>query len=270
MHERDFSSECNDRTVLDYMHARFYSSSWGRFTAVDPVEGSPLRPQSWNGYAYVGLNPMNFTDASGRRRFGSFVSVTAKNDTTAPDELALYLAVLGWEDFQNFVDFGSGLANGLSSDILLGAGRYERENSGSYTDGQLAGDAAATILGGAEMITGASGFGGGGIMTGTGFGAVIGIPAMAVSATVAAHGGALTAVASWHLMSGIKQRKEGKHGTFRGRDAKRANDESFSRVVNNLKLTPDEQRRLHLEISGEGLGYDDILAVARSMFDKWD
>ncbi len=62
------SKERDNETGLDYFLARYYSSTQGRFTSVDP-EGAGAResdPQSWNGYAYAGGNPVLFTDPDGR------------------------------------------------------------------------------------------------------------------------------------------------------------------------------------------------------------
>jgi len=62
-HERDAESG------LDYMLARYHSSSLGRFMAVDPDNDTTLEdPQSWNRYAYVRNNPISFLDPSGRDR----------------------------------------------------------------------------------------------------------------------------------------------------------------------------------------------------------
>lgn len=63
-HERDYAGALTS-DPLDYMHARYYSSSMGRFLTVDPVLGNLLQPQSWNRYAYVMNNPMNFIDPLG-------------------------------------------------------------------------------------------------------------------------------------------------------------------------------------------------------------
>lgn len=54
-------------TNLDYAQARYYSSSQGRFTSVDPLlaSGNPGQPQSWNRYTYTLNNPLNYTDPSG-------------------------------------------------------------------------------------------------------------------------------------------------------------------------------------------------------------
>jgi RHS repeat-associated protein len=54
-------------TGLDDFLARYYSSTQGRFTSVDPLSESadPLLPQSWNRYSYVLNNPLAFTDPTG-------------------------------------------------------------------------------------------------------------------------------------------------------------------------------------------------------------
>jgi RHS repeat-associated protein len=60
--------ERDNETGLDYLLARYYSSTQGRFTSFDP-EGAGAResdPQSWNGYAYAGGNPILFSDPDGR------------------------------------------------------------------------------------------------------------------------------------------------------------------------------------------------------------
>jgi len=60
-HERD------SETGLDYMGARYYSSSIGRFISVDPEAGSIAvsDPQSWNRYGYVRNRPVNSVDPNG-------------------------------------------------------------------------------------------------------------------------------------------------------------------------------------------------------------
>lgn len=56
-HERDLE------TGHDYMHARYYHEHLGRFLSVDPVRSKS--PQAMNRYAYVGGNPINWTDPRG-------------------------------------------------------------------------------------------------------------------------------------------------------------------------------------------------------------
>jgi len=57
----------DSETGLDYAHARYYSSSEGRFSGpdipfIDQVKGNP---QSWNLYTYVGNKPLTYTDPFG-------------------------------------------------------------------------------------------------------------------------------------------------------------------------------------------------------------
>jgi RHS repeat-associated protein len=60
-HERDTALG----VTIDYMHARFYSPTAGRFLTADPLTGSPRFPQSWNRYAYVRDNPTRYIDPLG-------------------------------------------------------------------------------------------------------------------------------------------------------------------------------------------------------------
>lgn len=64
--ERDIESG------LDYFHARYFASKQGRFTSPDPLQasGTTANPQTWNRYAYVMNNPMNFSDPSGLSAVG--------------------------------------------------------------------------------------------------------------------------------------------------------------------------------------------------------
>ena len=65
--QRFTGQERDGESGLDYFHARYFSGVQGRFTSPDPgnAGANPADPQSWNGYAYVGNNPMTFTDPSG-------------------------------------------------------------------------------------------------------------------------------------------------------------------------------------------------------------
>ena len=74
-HERDsfnVGSSPGTVTLPDYLHARYYDSSRGRFLSVDPnvIVGANLRmPQRWNRYAYVGNSPLGRADLDGREWF---------------------------------------------------------------------------------------------------------------------------------------------------------------------------------------------------------
>ena len=62
-HERD--NQCTAGT-LDYMHARYYNPTIGRFLSVDPGrDADPKIPQAWNMYAYARGNPSNRIDPDG-------------------------------------------------------------------------------------------------------------------------------------------------------------------------------------------------------------
>lgn len=61
--------EHDDETKLEFAHARYYASTQGRFSGVDPMSGQVNDPQSWNRYAYVGNNPVNLTDPTGMNYF---------------------------------------------------------------------------------------------------------------------------------------------------------------------------------------------------------
>jgi len=62
------SKERDNETGLDYFGARYYSSTQGRFTSVDPSGKSITvsNPQSWNRYTYVLNNPLAYIDHNGK------------------------------------------------------------------------------------------------------------------------------------------------------------------------------------------------------------
>ncbi len=55
-----FTGELLDANALLYLRARYYSPALGVFTGLDPVE-------NLNRYQYVGANPTNWVDLSGRQ-----------------------------------------------------------------------------------------------------------------------------------------------------------------------------------------------------------
>ena len=80
-HERDADVLSQPAGALDYMHARYYSATMGRFSSVDPTWASADlgNPQSWNRYSYVLNNPINMTDPDGRdaKEYGLAIWATA-------------------------------------------------------------------------------------------------------------------------------------------------------------------------------------------------
>jgi RHS repeat-associated protein len=61
------SKERDTESGFDYFGARYYASSFGRWTSPDSVfaDQHPNDPQSWNLYTYAGNNPIRFIDADG-------------------------------------------------------------------------------------------------------------------------------------------------------------------------------------------------------------
>jgi RHS repeat-associated protein len=57
--------EWDDAAQLIFLRARYYDPSSGRFLTVDPVDGDPSDPQSYNSYAYAGNDPVNRNDPTG-------------------------------------------------------------------------------------------------------------------------------------------------------------------------------------------------------------
>jgi RHS repeat-associated protein len=61
--------ERDNETGLDFFEARYYASTQGRFTSVDPEQAGARNddPQSWNGYAYARNSPLVYSDPDGRK-----------------------------------------------------------------------------------------------------------------------------------------------------------------------------------------------------------
>jgi RHS repeat-associated protein len=57
--------ERDTESGLDYMDARYYGSTMGRFMSPDPLGGHTEDPQTLNRYAYARNNPLIYTDTTG-------------------------------------------------------------------------------------------------------------------------------------------------------------------------------------------------------------
>jgi len=57
--------ERDSESGLDYMDARYYGSTMGRFMSPDPLGGHTEDPQTLNRYAYARNNPLVYTDTTG-------------------------------------------------------------------------------------------------------------------------------------------------------------------------------------------------------------
>jgi large repetitive protein len=64
-----------DLTRLQYLRARYYEPSTGRFLGVDPFEGDVSSPVSRHRYLYGNANPVSYADPSGMFSIGEAVAV---------------------------------------------------------------------------------------------------------------------------------------------------------------------------------------------------
>jgi RHS repeat-associated protein len=165
--------ERDTETNNDDFGARYYSSSFGRWTSPDwsstpaPVPYADLtNPQSLNLYGFVKNDPETFVDADGHCC-----------------------------DLSDVINFVTGAANAYGSDNFGGVGRQQQStNAGKF--GQAVGDAAATFEGAEKMITGGTVAVASVPADATGAGALVGVPAgvagtaLAVQGTVEASQGA--------------------------------------------------------------------------------
>jgi RHS repeat-associated protein len=73
-----FTGQMRDpESGFDYFNARYYDSRQGRFMIPDPgnAGSDPSDPTTWNGYAYVGNNPLSTTDPSGEGFFSWLIGI---------------------------------------------------------------------------------------------------------------------------------------------------------------------------------------------------
>jgi RHS repeat-associated protein len=60
---------------IQYLRARYYDTSTGRFLSKDPAAPDYRAPQSLNRFPYVRNNPINFTDPTGLTHMGFYQNV---------------------------------------------------------------------------------------------------------------------------------------------------------------------------------------------------
>ena len=68
---------------MQYLRARYYDSSQGRFTAKDTYLGTIPNPLSRNLYTYVENNPLNYVDPSGHVKIGKSLGFPKNNFKTS-------------------------------------------------------------------------------------------------------------------------------------------------------------------------------------------
>ncbi len=63
---RNTTYQRDSESNLDYAGARYLANNYGRFVSSDPGPMNPAQPISLNRYVYVGNDPVNFHDPTGR------------------------------------------------------------------------------------------------------------------------------------------------------------------------------------------------------------
>ncbi|HKO56369.1 MAG TPA: RHS repeat-associated core domain-containing protein [Thermoanaerobaculia bacterium] len=102
-HERD-AGPSGGAAPLDYMHARYYQGTMGRFLAVDDTGPDPDDPRTFNRYGYVLGSPVRFYDPYGlfecddKGNCREQVTVTGDRPRTADEEIAAFIR-RGFERF---------------------------------------------------------------------------------------------------------------------------------------------------------------------------
>jgi RHS repeat-associated protein len=108
--------EKDDESGLDYAQARYYNSSHGRFTSIDPLTASATirDPQSFNRYSYVLNSPYKFTDPLGLlplSSMGAGSGNAARNGSYGG--VAEFDYVQGNASFDNLKTINEAIAEGL-------------------------------------------------------------------------------------------------------------------------------------------------------------
>jgi RHS repeat-associated protein len=98
---------------LIHMGGRLYDPLIGRMLEVDPVVQSPELSQSFNRYAYVGNNPLSFTDPTGMFRTGiGFIDNTVEWAGGKVSEVVNAVTGLAKTAYDTFTDFVTDVAAG--------------------------------------------------------------------------------------------------------------------------------------------------------------
>jgi RHS repeat-associated protein len=215
-----FAAEWTDANGLIFLRARYYAPTDGRFLSRDTWEGVDNVPASLNRFTYAQNNPIIYTDPSGQwcvagfsvgpgsgctqeqvERWSSYYAQEAylwhKLGEKSEDAYA-YIYGFIYEYVDNIVLLPISTGITWLIDELTGCG----ESSVNYYKGRLysvktdqrviAGRYMARAFLAAQALVelgyGLIGLGGGITISGTGVGAIVGIPASTLSVAIAGHG----------------------------------------------------------------------------------
>ena len=140
--------EGSREALYQIMLARYYSSSLGRFLAVDPAAKSAKadRPQSWNRYAYVSNNPILFSDPDGREqmvKMGGKVYMGGADGESAKGPTFSYSLTVG-VSYMGIMSGGS-LSIGIAADEQGGVGLLFTPQNRAGFGVELCADVSLTI-----------------------------------------------------------------------------------------------------------------------------
>jgi RHS repeat-associated protein len=281
-------------TGLEYFPARYLSSLQGRFQSPDPANAgaNPGDPQTWNGYAYVGSNPLSAVDPT-----GLLAEAGGGGDDSGGGAGGAIVAF--------FVFIGDAIAGLFESGPSLSVPAYsgtqlvpDPTETVPSADSSTLAAFGALGLPGSPQAPGASGFLPGLAGAGAG-GGVISLPGLTICGAsgvcevlggVAAVGG----VAYWlykawnapHVQYTVTLKGEVKAyptthiqtGTATAKDASRGHSQAgqdadirwakakYKQQCGGKNLTPEQEDRLHRVITKQGYSKEEILDLMKDLF----
>ncbi|KAA8995777.1 RHS repeat-associated core domain-containing protein, partial [Paenibacillus spiritus] len=137
-------------TGLQYLRARWYDPSTGRFITEDTWEGRINHPDSQNPYVYVVNNPLRYVDPSGLKAEGYF-SLEASADFFAGASVELKINTSGEVTFSA----EASLSGNIGVEASAGVGGTYSKGDTSNKSGTVKGDYDVDVGGGHSV--GASG-----------------------------------------------------------------------------------------------------------------
>jgi RHS repeat-associated protein len=149
--------ERDTESGLDYMEARYYGSSMGRFMSPDPILSSAHDddPQTWNKYAYARNNPLRYSDPTG---LDFSLGCSQNNGTTCQngstyyqDKNGNYQQTLIHSDAKGNLSDQSG--NSYTANVS-GSGVTFSGNGASNVAGTFVNGTAATTINGSGALSG--------------------------------------------------------------------------------------------------------------------
>ncbi|MCE1189685.1 MAG: RHS repeat-associated core domain-containing protein [Ignavibacteria bacterium] len=180
-------SEKDAETGLHYFGARYYDSELGRWMSIDPKAD---QYSGWSPYNYCTNNTLGNIDPDGE----------------------------GIMDFvKGFVSAMAGNANPLSKTTTV---ESYNGNQTHYAAGRVVGDCVSVLTGLTESAAGATEAGGGVVVTATGAGAAVGVPAIAMGSALVVHGGLTVTTAATNLGADLSSMQSNSNGNSNSKNEK--------------------------------------------------